>query len=538
MNSTPEKALHDWLSKMGIRVSKTLINKQLKGHPDYPSLASISDLLHHLGIENAAFHIEKDQLHEISTPFLAHLKEGSGRFVVVENRDRLENSFPGFFKTWSGAVVVAEKPLTWDHKENNELLQKERVSRLKKATGTCLVILFILAAFSFTSPGILPTLLIIALAGIFISALIISKDLGIENRIADQVCGKESHCSDVIHAKGSELPLGIHWSDIGFTWFVSLFISLLFSVYAGNLAQLLHIYSVLAAAAVPFIAFSVYFQWKVVKKWCRLCLIILGLLLIQAVILFPVLMHISWKLVSPASTVFIAATILITGGTWLFTRSLLQENKSLEKENYEGARFRKNEAVFMALLEKQKSVDVTQWENDLQLGSATAPLQLMVACNPYCRPCAKTHQKLADVPERYRGNIGLTVRFNVERKDVRGMRATRHILQHIEQHTWQMNIAEKAKYSAAVLHQWYYSMDYEQFVARYPVNNNIDVDGLLKQHERWFIESRIDFTPTIFINGRELPGAYGVDELVLMLNSLIDLFLQQQRTEETQPMLA
>ena len=91
---------------MKIPVSKTYIKKQLLSHPDYPSLLSITDTLTELRIENTAVQIQKDQLHEIPTPFIAHLEDGFGEFVTIKNRDNLDEQFPGFFDRWDGVVVI------------------------------------------------------------------------------------------------------------------------------------------------------------------------------------------------------------------------------------------------------------------------------------------------------------------------------------------------------------------------------------------------------------------------------------------------
>ena len=123
MQYGPEKVLKVWLDKLDIKVSSPLIKKQLKSHSDYPSLAGITDVLDYFGIENCALEIKKDELHERPTPFLAHLKSNGGEFVIVENRDTLEQTYPGFFKSWNGIVVVAEKPEKWGHKENHQWLQ-------------------------------------------------------------------------------------------------------------------------------------------------------------------------------------------------------------------------------------------------------------------------------------------------------------------------------------------------------------------------------------------------------------------------------
>ena len=115
-----------WLNKLNIPVSRKYIHQQLNSHPDYPSLLSITDTLDHLGIENAAVQIEKDQLHEVDTPFIAHLRTRHGEFVIVENRDTLNKKYPGFFENWDGVVVVAEKNEGWIHKQNDEWLQKRK----------------------------------------------------------------------------------------------------------------------------------------------------------------------------------------------------------------------------------------------------------------------------------------------------------------------------------------------------------------------------------------------------------------------------
>jgi hypothetical protein len=48
----------------------------------------------------------------------------------------------------------------------------------------------------------------------------------------------------------------------------------------------------------------------------------------------------------------------------------------------------------------------------------------------------------------------------------------------------------------------------------------VDVEKLLKQSEYWSNESEIKFTPTIFINGHELPKQYRVGDLKTMFRGV------------------
>jgi protein-disulfide isomerase/uncharacterized membrane protein len=519
MQRTPETVLRIWLSELGIRISPALLKRMLKSHPDYPSLLSVTDTLNDLGIENLAFKIERNQLHEVSTPFLAHVKSNDGEFVIVENRDTLEKVYPGFFKNWSGVVVTAEKPGHWNHEENNKSLATEKKINHQRFFVFAVLALTTVAAIILSTTWITPALITVAAAGLFVSWMIASKDLGIENKIADQVCGKEADCDTVIHSKGSKLLFGIGWSDIGISWFTSMLLVLMLSSFAGNNTALLPLLSVLAAAAIPFTAFSVYYQWRIVKKWCRLCLMIVGLLCAQFAILLTNFLRFSWHTPQINGVFFIVLIIVLVSIAWFIIKSLLLQFKKSEDESFDGMRFKRNESVFSALLEKQRRVDFTPWENDMQLGNAAATLQIIVACNPYCRPCAITHEKLHDFIEKNADNAGLTIRLtvNANDKENKATKVVQCILQLIEHATANMNVTEKANYAREVLQHWYKTMDYDRFIEKYPFAGAINVDDMLSRHDAWIKEVNIWFTPTIFINGREKPDLYDIENLTAVL---------------------
>jgi uncharacterized membrane protein len=278
--------LYNWLQEMNIPVSGTYLRQQLLSHPNYPSLLSITDTLDELGIENAAVQIEKDHLYEMSVPFLAHLNGNGGEFVIVKNRDNLEKQFPKFFDRWGGVAVAAEKSEGWQHKLNSEWLLKDK-KQIAAITATLLLLAAFIMLTGITSLSWIQTsLLLIAMAGLFVSWMIVSKELGIENKIADQVCGKDTDCNSVIHSKKAKLPLGIAWSDAGIIYFSFLLLALLISSFKGTVGGLYILLLVLATCAFPVTLLSIYYQWRVVKKWCRLCLMTVALLWAQFLVLY------------------------------------------------------------------------------------------------------------------------------------------------------------------------------------------------------------------------------------------------------------
>lgn len=107
-------------------------------------------------------------------------------------------------------------------------------------------------------------------------------------------------------------------------------------------------------------------------------------------------------------------------------------------------------------------------------------------------------------------DAGLSVRFTIDKaKNGKHMQAVEYMLQ--------LLAGKGADYKRQVLHDWYLLMDLEQFSKKYPLREKNNVDRLLKKQEKWAKETGISFTPTIFINGNELPGQYTADDLIFVL---------------------
>ena len=540
MNHTPEKVLSLWLQRLHIPVSPELIKRQLKNHPDYPSLLSITDTLDYLGIENAAVQIEKDLLHEVTTPFLAHLKTNGGEFVIAGNRDTLEKNFPGFFNNWSGVVVMAEKNPAWKNKENDDFLKKDKLNAFKKNTAIIVVLLMTVAASVFSPGWIISSLITVALAGLFVSWLIVSKDLGIENAIADKVCGEEAGCDAVIKSGGAKLPLGLTWSDIGISWFGSLLILLMISSFTESSRGITGLLFFLSAAAIPFTFFSVYYQWRVAKKWCRLCLLTVGLLYVQFALLLPSLYSGVLPVIEAKDILTLLTIVLFVSISWLTFKDSFTKKKMRENEALKGLRFKMSEPVFSAMLQKTRVVDVTAWQHDIQLGNRNASVQIMVVCSPYCAPCAKAHEVLHELLETHNQAFGLTIRFTLiaDSKEDKRAEAIQYILQHIHEVCANKTQEEKSVYSGMILQEWFKHMNYEIFTAAFPNRNKINVTSILLQHEKWSKSSDIRFTPTVFINGRELPTGYSVDDINGLMKVLPGILQQQQEVNKAEPILA
>jgi protein-disulfide isomerase len=70
------------------------------------------------------------------------------------------------------------------------------------------------------------------------------------------------------------------------------------------------------------------------------------------------------------------------------------------------------------------------------------------------------------------------------------------------------------------LDDWYNAdkKDYDAFAAKYRLNGELQKQGeKLEMMEKWCEETVIHFTPTIFVNGYQLPEVYKLDDLKHLL---------------------
>lgn len=525
MAAKPEQIVHRWLRNLEIEVSPSLLSEKLQFHPNYPSLLSVTDSLDDLGIDNAALQIDKERLHEVPLPFLAH-NTNKGEFVIINNIEQQIKSNPDFDKNWNGTALLAEKPGNWQSLENLDRLVKEKkrsqtivmaLITVVSLTGLCLI-----NNFSLQLTG----LLTITMAGCAIAVLIVQHELGISNELTERLCstGKNTDCDEVMHSKGSSIGKLMNWADAGIIYFASYSLLLIILLYTGNTGNI-SLLAILSCVAVPFTLFSLFYQWRVVKKWCTLCLLTVSILWLQFALLLPVTLSLSkgeLNNISFNTISFTAFVLSIVAVAWLLIiKPTLQKNKELTDNNFSLLRFKNNPDVFESFLTQQRKVDTSSLKNDLQLGNANAPVQIMVACNPYCGPCATAHRTLHEMAEE--NNIGLTIRLSVKTENKEDKRTT------AAEYIMQLVVNKSTDFKRKVLLDWYDLMDIEKFRMKYPLQNGTNVWQQLLDHEQWINEAKIEFTPTIFINGYQLPRQYRINDLKNFLRRIGNITVTSEK---------
>jgi hypothetical protein len=223
-------------------------------------------MLSDYGVENAGTKIidkEKD-IFDIELPFIAHF---GGEFVIVHKIDPdkvyylwngKETALPlaEFLNAWTGIVLLAEPTVNAiepDYKEHRkkELLDLAQKGLLALAAGLLLVLTYTTHSL-FTNLG-LSLLLLLSFAGVYISYLLVLKQLHIDSRYADKICSlfKQHDCNDVLESKAAKLWNTFGWSEIGFGYFVA---NVLILLFLPNLINYLALINILA---LPYSVWSV-----------------------------------------------------------------------------------------------------------------------------------------------------------------------------------------------------------------------------------------------------------------------------------------
>ncbi|PZR27149.1 MAG: hypothetical protein DI535_12105 [Citrobacter freundii] len=529
MSDNISKPTFDWLRTMKVNISREFVKRQLQCHPDFPSLASLTERLEEWGIPSAAVVVDKEKLHELPLPFLAHQPENDGGFILVKSfRDRSVRS-KEFLSSWDGIAVFAEAPDNWRYSSNDEQLKKDNILRRRKIASFILSALAIAGIVSTGFSWPLTILLVSSLLGIGVASLIVQEELGITNEITEQLCstGKQVDCNAVLNSDAGKVGTWFKLSDASLVYFagLSLFVMLTYLVPAASSWLPWLVFS-----AIPVTIFSLYYQWRVIGKWCILCLLIVGILWLQAGVVLVGITPVFSLNLSTSGSALIIFSMIFPAVAWMMLKPLLKKQKNFADKRFALQRFKHTKDVFYSLLVRQRKVSFRYISGDIQIGNPQARIQLFVACNPYCAPCAKAHEALHRIIERT--DIGLTIRFSTRPDDDGDPKtiAAEYILGLMEGCT----TIEKRH----IIKDWYEVMNIDQFKRHYPSAKQTDAKAVLWDWVNWVAESGVEFTPTIYVNGYQLPRQYRVEDLEHLVHTddepgLYGAALSLQTTELT-----
>lgn len=523
-NERPIEVIRLLINHLKITVTNTSLREKLKKHPDYPSLLSISDTLDSLHIQNAALKLQPEQFKELEAPFIAHLHSNDGEFVLVTslNKDYVSFSdgsdkenkvaYNDFYYLWSGIVLIVEATEQSGEKDYLQKRKQEILNSLR--VPTTILIISILALVCILQKGFTNwseyVFILTKFSGLTISIFLLIVQLGIVNTFVNNFCeiGKKGKCNNVLNSSSSKLFSWLSWSEIGLLYFSGSLLAIL--MLPVNHWFLLKISNMLA---LPYTIWSVYYQARVIKSWCVLCLVTQILLWVEFIVNYP--FTFDKGLVINEIVVFIQA-FSIPAVIWIFIKPLIIQAKKLDTTLQALQKFKNNPLLFQASLANQKEVSLPSISGiqPIHLGNPGANNTILMVSNPFCKPCAKAHEDLEKI---IKDNPHIKVEIVVLTcGDTDGKRLD--VAQHL------LALQASSNKTANALVDWYAEgiNNIESWKKKYPIT---EVEPqyfieMAKAHCDWCFFANITATPTFFINGFEKPSIYELSDIVQLLSTV------------------
>ncbi len=358
------KAVISYLKLLKVKVNSSTVNDTLQNHPDWPSLLCVTDSLNKWNIPNGVGKIEAHKIDELPTPFVAYTNNSENALAVVtaigdttitvyqKNYDKpVIQSKEVFLNTWNGVYLIAEPDKHAG--EANYKANKQKVflqSLIPAAAFASLILLSffflnnVIAVGSFSAVSIYLQYFIL-LAGVVVTALLLWYEIDTTNPLLQKVCTgiAKGNCNAILTGKQAKLFSWLSWSEVGFFYFAGSLLTLLF-VDSG-----VAIISWLNILALPYTIFSIYYQWRVAKQWCVLCLAVQALLLLGAInvvannFLFP-LLQLPFLLITNCLLLFVLPALI-----WFAIKPYILSLQQAKNTKREYLRIKFNAEIFNTL---------------------------------------------------------------------------------------------------------------------------------------------------------------------------------------------
>ena len=521
-----EKQVTDYIKSLSIPVSLRYVRRLIASHPDYPSLLSASDVLEQLGIPHGVARLEKEQLKTLSYPYIMHVKNGGGEFLIIRGEEDL-TSKPDLLDDWNGIVLKAEAPESIEDEENREVLAKEKAGRF--AFSLFIFSVLVMAAMSWV-PGfnwLAILLLATSIAGVVLGYLLVAKDLGVKYDAVESFCnaGQKTNCDRVLRSDEATLFGHFSLSDAVLSYFTAqLIVSGLLIPLGVNATSLWWVLAAVGILMLPVVVYSLWLQGAKFKTWCRLCLLVGGVLVLQAGLFGWMATAGVFGMVDGSIWAggLVAGLFFAIGSLVFLLKIRLKEGAEAEQTEAEANRVKYNPSVFTHLLLQQPQADCTQFDKELLIGNPKAPVKITMAASLSCSPCKDGFEKAKLLVNKFPGMVNLSVRLSVP-KNGNGQEPGpgRYFLWYWMKQVYNTN--DQTEQTEKLLQDWFELADLNAFRERYPFQTNghdSELETLTDRHTAWFDKAGIKGTPTFFVNGYKLPGQYRVEDLKYLMMGL------------------
>lgn len=478
---------------------------QFSSHPNYPSALAFSDTLNFMGVRNDAYELDKEYWDELPEEFIA----------IVDN------TFSLVKKTGNNYSIYSDKAKTLNkdelHKKSTDfvlLFEKENADT-KTVTSYkpfIYVTLAIIAIYSLLNHAWYQLVFnILSMIGVYISLEIFNQKFGNTSAVIGSICGDTADrqtvnsCNKIINQDKTSI-LGLKFSDFSLIYFIGITILGLFLPATSFIIKGFTFASVIA------IGYSLYIQGFVEKTFCRVCLVIISILVAQLVIAVFFFDNIYFDLKTSLLSLilWIASFSLV-----LYLNNTLNEKDSLQKSNTKNLRFKRNYDLFKRELTEKEKITFSDNET-FSVGNKDARLKISIISNPYCGFCKDAHKIMENLLEKYPNEISVQMRFNYS-PDKQNEKFT-HLISdftYVYKNKPEKDFLQTVEY-------WFETRDEEKIRQKTGATSSHEDLTPLVNMSAENRDAGLNFTPIILLNGYQFPDKYDREDIYYFIDELIE----------------
>ena len=499
--------LFNYLETENIKIDQEEFTFQVQSHPEYPSLLAISDTLSFFKINNYAASLSKDEISKLPEYFVAYLNVELSEPTMFFIKNESENLYKLQSKNDNEIIDKKELENRWrDIILLAEAQEEYKEKTIAKTSATTISIafstIFLGLVYYFSSSLIFTLFSLLPIIGLLLSIEALKTELGIESKISQSFCNviPNADCGQVINSTKNKWLQKIKISDISFWFFTSQLLAIFVFSVAQLPSQFFSIMMIGLALSLPMTLYSIYFQYKIEKKWCPICLSIIGIVYLEFA--FLLFLHNGFYANTASLVLFTSIFSLIAGLVYLL-KPIFLEKKDISEKYIKQLRFSRNYEVFKNTLLKSE----TQFfdKEYIVLGNRESKHKIFIVTSPFCGYCKDAHHVLDNICHRFGNDVGISIRFNFDENSTNKNLFLRLAEIYETKGDTDFMIALK---------NWFENKNLDNWLNKFGNFENTDgIENKLIEITNENKEKGLNFTPNIFLNQSDYPKQYERENL-------------------------
>lgn len=510
--------LEYFLDEIEVPYTKSFADKLYNEHPHKYNMYGLKKMLDVYGVKTLGVRIDSKDLLSLNYPCILHtygdfvigLDCGADTITFLQNAKRITISHDAFKQTWTGNALVVEETTEADEPEYYNHRKEEILANAKVYSIPIMLILSsIIGMVAHIQEMELFSIigLILNIVGIFVCAMLMQKQLMGESRYGDRVCNLFNHadCNSILDGPKAKI-FGISWSEVGMGYFTASI--LLITLYPESVGTV----SIINWIAMFYGVWSIYYQWRIAKSWCVLCVIsqiviwLIGIIAIISCISVPLSFNVFSSLLS-----CIVYGICIMAVHHYAIGYAAEKGRIRAVQKYRA--LKANNKVFNALIENGVYYETSLEDSSIIFGNAKAKMRVTILSNPHCNPCARMHKHVEKLLRLSGGEICIQYIFSSFHENLED--SSRYLIFCYFEYGQDEALSKFA--------DWYSKdkFNHKKIVSKNAAHiHTVIIEREMEMHRKWRTRTSLIETPTILVNGYKLPDEYEIEDLAMIVNTI------------------